>query len=112
MISPTRKTWSVGRLLLVALWLAASLALGGCERESPGGITNNQNGGNSNNCPAAPPVDGTGCSDPGVWACSYVVELCPCDTDDLYNRCTCGNGEWYCSREYDCYVRCGDAGGM
>lgn len=95
-------------LLFVAL---AAPDLAGCDRAAPGG-TNSQNGneGNSNHCPAALPDHGTPCTDPAATNCSYVVEVCPCDTYDLHSSCSCDSQEWYCSREYDCYVRCGDAG--
>ena len=67
---------------------------------------------NDNSCPATQPQQGTQCSHPGVSQCTYVVELCPCDTYDLHAQCSCEDGEWNCTREYDCRERCGDAGGV
>ncbi|MFH2004944.1 MAG: hypothetical protein ABI333_00025 [bacterium] len=92
------------------------IALVACDRESPGSGNNanvgNSNSTNSNSCPVAQPEEAAACTEPDIYRCAYVVELCPCDVNDLYSYCDCFNGEWSCFREYDCYVRCGDAGGM
>ena len=61
----------------------------GCPNSEPAGGTPEQKCGT---CPAGP----------GASVCTYRIETCAA-AEDLFNRCTCTNGTWSCSRDFDCY---------